>query len=296
MTSPPETSGARHSNASELSMTRHTLLGVLLLFGIAAAYLHTMQWMVQRYLSPDSYYSHGFLIPIVSLFFIWNRRKELRSIEIIGSKTGALLIICAMLTHLLGTVLYVYSISGFSLYLYILGSVLFLFGRGIFVKLLFPLGFLLLMFPLPQAVLTAVSFPLKMIVAKIGVVVVRMMGIPILQEGFQLTIPAGQLLVGNPCSGLRSIISFLAIAAILAVIRERTMVQKVILIGSAIPIAMFANILRVLFLVLISHIWGLETAQPESFWHTASGVALFIIGLVMLFVIGNYLDAEKSTK
>ena len=150
------------------------------------------------------------------------------------------------------------------------------------------------MFPVPEALLTSVSFPLKMIVANTGVAIIRLTGIPVFQEGFQITIPAGQLLVGNPCSGLRSIISFLSLASIMAYIKKLDLMRGALFTLSAIPIAMLANVMRVLILILISHVWGLEVARPDSFWHSASGIAVFIIGFCLLLLLGNLFDDQKN--
>ncbi len=267
-----------------------------MLGALGIAYFHTIQWLFHRFIAPDSYYSHGFIVPLISLYFVWKKRTSLDYAEHETGKIGGALVITALLVHLLGTVLYIFSLSGLSLFIVIVGSVWFFFGKEGFKQILFPIGFLLFMFPVPEAVLTGISFPLKMVVANISVFAVRLMGIPVLQEGFQITIPAGKLLVGNPCSGLRSIIAFLAIASIFAYLRPLTLTNKVLFFFSAIPIAMIANVLRVLFLILVSHFWGLEVARPESFWHTASGIGLFVIGLLLLFITGNILDARENKK
>lgn len=272
----------------------HFLYAAALLAGLAMAYFSTLQWMVQRYLGPDSYYSHGFIVPLVSGYFIWKDRHQLGRIGVESNWIGAILIVVAMLVHILAAALYVFSLSGFSLYLFVIGSVLFLFGRHALAKLFFPLAFLVFMFPVPEAFLTAISLPLKMLVAKTAVFITGLAGMPVFREGFQITIPAGKMLVGNPCSGLRSIIAFLAIASILVHLRPLSKAKSALLFVSAIPIAMSANVLRVLFLISISHVWGLAAARPESFWHGASGIGTFIIGLLLLFLTGNALDAQKN--
>jgi exosortase A len=281
-------------DAGVFSPLEHLCYGSVLLLALGATYFPTIQWMYERYVAPDSYYSHGFIIPLISIFLIWKNKAAMRPSEMESGWTGAILIVTAMLIHILGTVLYVFSLSGFSLLLYIIGSVWFLFGRRVFMKLLFPLMFLVFMLPLPEAFLTAISLPLKMLVAKFAVFTAGLTGLPVLQEGFQITIPAGQLLVGNPCSGLRSIIAFLAIASMLAYLRRFRIVKSALLFISAIPIAMTANVLRVLFLIFISQFWGPKAAQPESIMHTASGIGVFLVGLFLLFLTGNLLDAQEN--
>lgn len=241
----------------------------------------------------DSYYSHGFLIPIISGFLIWQKRKQIEETEFVFSWWGLWFILAAVLIHLLGTILYVFSISGFSIFFLIIGLSLFIFGRNITRIIFFPLIFLIFMFPVPEAFISTISFPMKMLVAKTGVDIVSFLGIPTFREGFNISIPAGNLLVGNPCSGLRSLISFMALGSVFAYIIDFSLTKKIALFLLSIPIAILSNIVRVPILILISHFWGLEAAAPDTFWHTASGVFVFVIGLAMLYMAGRILQWES---
>ncbi|MCP4647834.1 MAG: exosortase, partial [bacterium] len=171
---------------------------------MVVAYYEVLIWLYGRYTNPDSYYSHGFLIPFVSGYFIWKKRMEFAGLRAESSKWGLVLIIVACLFHVAGTVLYVFSVSGFSLFILIVGCSLFLLGGRITQIILFPLVLLLFMLPVPEAFVNLVVFPMKMLVAKAGVYIVRLLGIPVYREGFYISIPGGDLIVGNPCSGLRS--------------------------------------------------------------------------------------------
>ena len=260
-----------------------TVLGV----GLAACYYQTLNWMYGRFVSPDSYYSHGFIIPLVSGYFIWKMKDRLKAVVVKRSEWGLALLFIAILLHIAGTVLYIFSLSGLSLFLFITGGTLFLFGEGVFKRILFPLVFLLFMFPLPEAFINLLSFPLKMLVAEIGMDMVKLLGIPILREGFQITIPAGQLIVGNPCSGLRSIIALLALSSIFAHMCSASTSKKAVLFLSALPIAVLSNIVRVSLLILISYFQTIEAAKPDSFWHDATGVLVFVMSITMLFALGR---------
>ena len=256
-------------------------------------YYDVLTWMYGRYISSDSYYSHGFIIPFVSAFLIWQKRSELKVTAVDFSWWGLILIIASVLIHIAGTILYVFSISGFSIFFLALGISLFLFGKNITRIIIFPLIFLIFMCPLPLAIINVISFPMKILVAKTGTGIVSLLGIPVIRDGFNITIPNGSLLVGNPCSGLRSLISFLALGAIFAYLINILYISKLILFVSAIPIALLSNIVRVPILILISHYWGIESAAPETFWHDASGIFVFVIGFIMLFAIGRLLEWKK---
>ncbi len=268
----------------------HLFLIPLLIICFAACYYDVLTWMYSRYMSPESYYSHGFIIPFVSGYLIWQKREELGKASLEKSWLGFYLILFSILLHISGTILYIFSLSGFSIFLLIFGITLFLFGKNITKIIFFPLFYLILMFPLPMALIGAISFPMKILVAKGGAEIISILGIPISREGFYITIPAGTLLVGNPCSGLRSLIAFIALGAILAYLSRISIIKKYLLCFLSLPIAILSNIIRVSILILISHFWGLSAAAPDSFWHGASGVFVFIIGALSLFCVGRLLE------
>jgi len=246
-------------------------------------YHDVLSWMYGRYVSADSYYSHGFIIPFVSGFLIWQKREELKGKEAEISWWGLLLIAVSILLHIFGTAIYVFSVSGFSIFFLILGMSLFLFGKEITRIILFPLIYLVFMFPLPMAIISVISFPMKILVAKTGGWIAALLGVPVNREGFNIIIPAGSLLVGNPCSGLRSLISILALGSVYAYLSNLSYVKQWLLVFLTIPIALLSNIIRVPILILISHYWGLSAAAPDSFWHNASGFLVFVIAIILLF-------------
>jgi len=266
------------------------LTAIGLLFVIA--YKTTLIWMYNRYMSADSYYSHGFLIPIVSLFLIYQKKNILAKLEPAPSLFGLVILASALLLHILGTILYVFSVSGFSIFFLIIGLTLYLFGKDIAKIIWFPLIFLAFMFPVPEAFIGLVSFPLKIFAAKTGVWITSLFGIPIYLEGFNITIPAGHLLVGNPCSGLRSLIAFLALGSILAYLQPVSILKKWILFFISIPIAVLSNIVRIPILILVSNYWGLEAASPDTLVHTGSGILVFILGFILIFLTAKILESK----
>ncbi len=262
------------------------IIGILAVF----AYKTTFIWMYDRYMGADSYYSHGFLVPFISLYFIYQQKECLSQIKPQNSVTGLIVLFFALLLHILGTLLYIFSISGFSLFFLIIGLSLFLFGKEISKVIWFPLLFLVFMFPLPEAMIGLVSFPLKIVAAKAGVWIISMLGIPIYLEGFNILIPAGPLLVGNPCSGLRSLIAFLALGSIFAYMEPISLFKKWVLFLISIPIALLSNIVRIPILILVSNYWGLEAAGPDTLVHTGSGVLVFVLGFFLIFFVAKALE------
>jgi len=269
----------------------HPPLAVHICFGLISSilficcYYSTLEWMYIRFKGADSYYSHGFLVPFVSIYFLWQERSAFRATAFGTSYLGLTLMIASALLHLLGTVLYIFSLSGFSIWLFLFGISFFIFGLPISRQILFPLLFLGFMFPTPEAFISVLSLPLKTLVAKTGTSIISTLGIPIHREGFSLTIPAGTLLVGNPCSGLRSMIAFMALGSAYAYILHASILRKLLLFASSIPIAVISNVFRVPILVLISHFLGLEAAAPDTAWHIGSGLFVFALGLGLMYLL-----------
>ena len=278
---------------NRISLTAHVTAISIMALAFFAAYHDVLKWMYGRYTGPDSYYSHGFIVPVICGYFIWKKREELKAEKLTRSWWGLVLILAASIIHVVGTGLYVFSISGFSILLFTVGTCLFVFGKNITRRLWFPLVFMVFMLPLPMVVIGKISFPMKMLVVEAGTRVVRTLGIPALREGFYLKIPSGELLIGNPCSGLRSLIAFLALGAIYAYVSHLSDRRKLLLFLSSIPIALLSNLIRVPVLVLIAEFWGLLAASPDSFLHTASGVMVFVVGLAILYLCGRVLEWGK---
>ena len=264
----------------------------LIIIGIIAgfAYQTTLMWMYDRYIGADSYYSHGFLVPFISLYFIYLQKKNLAQIKPQNSGIGLIVILVALFLHILGTLLYIFSISGFSIFFLIIGLSVFLFGKEISKIIWFPIFFLIFMFPLPEAMISLISFPLKIFAAKAGVWITSLSGIPIYLEGFNILIPAGHLLVGNPCSGLRSLIAFLALGSIFAYLEPVSVLKKWVLFLVSIPIALLSNIVRIPILILVSNYWGLEAAGPDTLVHTGSGILVFVLGFLLIFTAAKALE------
>ena len=260
------------------------VIGVLSLACFIYAYHQTFLWFYERYTNPDSHYSHGFLIPLISGYFIWRKRDELRNTVPSSSRIGLGLIVLALLVHIGSVWTHVFFTSGFSILLLFIGITLYLFGLEFTRKISFPLGFLIFMFPLPMGAIAAFSFPLKLMVANLAGSFLNLFGLPIFREGAVVHLARTTLTIDDPCSGIRSLISLLALGALIAYISKTSILRKVILFISAIPIAIFTNVLRVCALILAANWLGSQWAMPEHWFHTASGMGVFGISMVLIFL------------
>jgi len=260
------------------------VIGVLSLACFIYVYHGTFQWLYERYTNPDSHYSHGFLIPLISGYLIWMKRDQLKNTVPSSSKIGLVLIALALLIHIGSVWTHIFFTSGFSILLFFVGLSLYLFGIEWTKRISFPLGFLVFMFPLPMGAIAAFSFPLKLMVSNLAASFLNLFGLPIFREGAVVHLARTTLTIDDPCSGIRSLISLLALGALIAYISKTSILRKGILFISAIPIAIFTNVLRVCALILAANWLGSQWAMPEHWFHTASGMGVFGISMILIFL------------
>jgi exosortase len=132
--------------------------------------------------------------------------------------------------------------------------------------------------------------PMKIVVSKISVTILDLMGIPYIHRGFEIELATGSMTIDNPCSGLRSLISFFAMAFIFAYLRKFEKWRTVVLFTAAIPVALFCNILRVQFLLLVAFYWGIVRTHPGTPAHDYSGWVMFGLGMGIFFLIFDKLS------
>ena len=256
---------------------------------ITTVYYSTFVWLSERFLEPESYYSHGFLVPLVTVFLIWQKRKKLTTISFEPSTLGLILLVSGLLLQLAGVVLEVYLVSLFSLLMIIFGIIFYLFGRKIGKEVLPPLVFLIFMVPIPMFIINYISFPMRQFITRAVVFTLDKFGLPVAQRGFEIIFPSAILSVDTPCGGLKSLITFLALGFLFAYFLSGARKNKIVLFLTAIPIAFVSNYLRVILLSLVAFIYGAKTAT-DGFVHDFSGIMVFAVGFVLLTLVRNILN------
>lgn len=250
-------------------------------------------WLKERFTEADTYYSHGFLVPFVCLFLIYRNREELLRTPSSSDTRGIFIILAGLLMHLLAFRWGINFICGFAFIIVLFGLFLVLWGKEVTKKNIFPLLFLVFLVPLPKVLIIEISFKLKILVAHIAANIVNFFGIPALRMGSTIQLPNTALTVGDPCSGLRSLISLLSLGALYAYISSLTKTGKFVLFLSSIPIAIIANIVRIVLLLLVAYVYGSEVATGK--FHDISGFIVFIIALLGLMLVGRLLSWRKKS-
>ncbi len=266
---------------------------VILIFiaTIGLFYYNTFNWLAGSWIN-NEYYAHGFLVPLISGYFIWNMRKELAATKMKQCQAGLALFAGGVILQIIGVLWTIRFLSGISLVVTISGMILYLFGWEFLKKIMFPLLFLLLMIPLPFV--DIVAPPLQTVSAIASSNIANLFGVPVQRDGFILNIPGGSFEVGLPCSGLNSIVSLFTIAVIYAFILEGGMLMKLTILVSSIPLALAGNILRITSVLAVANIYGQEAAM--DYFHDFSSLLLFSVALVGLFLTGRCFGRLKIKK
>ena len=246
-------------------------------------------WMIARWGDRVSFgadYSHGYLIPFVSLGIIWYKREQFFAAKKSICTAGLYVIILALAMHWLGAKMQQTRISLFSLIMLTWGLPLYFFGWQIARLLIFPCAYLI--FCVPLNFLDALSFPLQQIATFLSYHLLNGLGIECQRVGTQLMSPYFQLNVEAPCSGLRSLLAMTALTAVYAYFTQKTMVKKWVLFILSIPIAVAGNIGRIISIALVSIVSGQKLGA--GLYHDWSGYVLFTVAISLMVATAKLLN------
>jgi|SRR5208283_80690 len=259
---------------------------IVTLLLLAGLYYPVVPSMVKQWYD-DPNYSHGFLVPLIAGYFLSLRLQDLKKVPVRPARKGLFLLISGLLMLALayvGTELFTMRAS---LIVVVAGIILYLFGTDVLKTMALPVGYLIFMVPLPAVIYDSFAFPLKLFVTKYSVLFLKATGVIVWREGNIIMLPDTVLEVADACSGMRSIMSLLALSVAFAFVSQRSKAKRLILILSAIPIAIVTNSCRVIVTGILAQHWG--AAAAEGFFHEFAGMAVFGLGIVLLVSLGALL-------
>lgn len=235
--------------------------------------------------------SHGFLVPFMAGYFVWGKKKQLNFAAISSSWWGCVVLFLALSVYLLSYAGGLVFPARVAMVLSLYGLIWLTLGSGIIRILAFPILFLLFMIPVPYSLLSLVSAPLQLMATKISANVIGACSIPVFREGNMLYFVGSQLEVAEACSGIRSIMSLTMIAFAFANMSRAGWKGRTILILSAIPLAIVANIIRIAGTGVLAHFYGDKVAR--GFLHEFSGIAIFVFGFMALLGVFTLINRKK---
>ena len=240
-----------------------------------------MKLVYDWYTIPD--YSHGFLVPLFSVFLIWEKRKILSNIPVKQTWAGVPLVVFSLAVLILG----IYGVELFtariSFVMLLAGIIWTLLGMAMLRAVAFPLMVLILAIPIPAIIFNQITFPLQLLASRIASEILPLFGVPTLHEGNIIELPVMKLEVAEACSGIRSLMSLFTLAVFYGYFIERTTWRRVILALASIPIAVTANVARIVGTGLCVQYWDPDKAL--GFFHEFSGWVMFVVSLCCLYLV-----------
>ncbi|MBV8383780.1 MAG: exosortase/archaeosortase family protein [Planctomycetaceae bacterium] len=229
----------------------------------------------------DENYSHGFLVPLISLYFADQAARRgpvpFRS----GVGIGLGLLGFSMAGRLATVLVPVGFLGDLSFLLGAAGLCALLAGTDALRRYGFAIFFLIFMVPLPIALYTKIASPLQLMASQVATVVLNATGVPVLCEGNRLTLPGGvQMFVAEACSGMRQLTGFLALTVAVAYLSTRPSWYRAAVVAAAVPIAITANVARVILTGYIMH--HLDPNFASGTYHTIEGLLMMAFGLSLL--------------
>jgi EpsI family protein len=278
--------------ARHLSMNRRAWgLGLLIASTFIFCYARALVPLVSQWWS-NNIYSYGFLIPGISGYLVWIRRKELLQIQLLPNYAlGLSILFLGLLLLLAGQAGGVMVIQWLSLIITLTGLVLLLMGTHFLRKLWFPIAYLLFMIPFWEIVTNRLHFPFQNFSAIIGAALLKLINIPVYQNGVYLQLPNITLEIARVCSGVSYLLAVVAISLPTAIFFLEGWFRRILLICFAVIVAILSNGLRVGFIGLLSfHGIGGDIHGP---FHILQGLFVSGVGYVAIF-FGLWILCSRS--
>jgi len=239
--------------------------------------------------------SHGFLIIPICFYIFWIKWNDLKKIPILPSIWGLVIVVFSLLLYIFSKYAAILTLTSFSLVPLIIGTVIYLYGFKIFKHLSFPLFFLFFMIPVPAQIYAALTIHLQLFISEISSGIAALFGIPVYRNGNIIHLPDRILQVVQACSGMRSMISLLALSAVFGYLSLKSTFLRTILFLFGIPVAILVNIIRVFLTIIFFHYFKFDLTQGSV--HTFFGILIFIFAFIFLAAIrGILFKWDKTSK
>jgi exosortase D (VPLPA-CTERM-specific) len=264
---------------SERAWARTRVLALATLVIAVFAYRDALFELVRRWATQEEY-SHGFLIPLITAWLLWSRRKALHASIGRPAWTGVALVALALAMHFTGQLSAIFLLSQVAFIITLFGIALAYGGFGLFRKAFWPIAFLAFAIPLPYFIDAALSLQLQLISSRLGVFLIRLLDIPVLLDGNIVDLGTYKLQVVDACSGLRYLFPLLSLSFFAAYIFRAPPWQRVTVLLSCAPITVIMNGVRIGLIGMTVDRWGPRMA--EGALHLFEGWVIFVACAALL--------------
>ena len=264
---------------------------LLLVASLAALFPHVVEGLVLQW-SRDGNYSHGFVVPLISGFILWQMRRELREVRLRPSFWGLGIILGSIGVLFLGSLGAELFLARMGFWGTLCGLVVYVAGWQFARRIWFPLFFLLFMIPLPAVIYYQIVFPLQLLASRLATSLLELLNFfPVLREGNVLILPHTTMEVVEACSGIRSLFSLLAVTTAYVYFAEKSSWLRVFLVAMIVPLAIVSNALRVVVAALLTNRYG--DGMSEGFVHELLGWLIFLAAMGMMLLLHRLLIAGR---
>ncbi len=227
-------------------------------------------------------YSHGYLIPLVTLYILWEKKDLIRSAVTEPLWLGVVLIFIAILVLIVGEISALFLLIQYSFVLLLLGLSLVTIG-GATKYTAAPILLLLFVIPLPYVIEVLLTAKLQLWSSSIGVSFIRLFQIPVFLEGNVIDLGVYKLQVVEACSGLRYLFPLMSLGFIAAYFYQAAFWKRALVFLATIPITIFMNSFRIGAIGVLVDNWGISMA--EGFLHDFEGWIIFMACALILFLL-----------
>lgn len=227
-------------------------------------------------------YSHGYMLPALTVYFIWLKRNEIITSEFSPSWQGFVVVLFALLIFLIGEVSALFVLIHYSFILVLLGMALSVMGWPALKPTLVPILLLVFAIPIPYFLEASLSANLQLLSSKLGVAFIRFCDIPVFLEGNVIDLGNFQLQVVEACSGLRYLFPLMGLGFICAYLFDVAFWKRALVFLTTIPITIIMNSFRIGMIGVLVDNWGI--AMAEGFLHDFEGWIIFMACMVLLFI------------
>jgi exosortase len=233
--------------------------------------------------------AQGPIILATGAWLVWRQLPEMSSLAVRGATWLTLtLLAVALPLYVAGRIFDFMTLEAGAVYVVGLAILQARFGVRALARNWFPLLYLAFAIPPPSFVIDRLTAPLKRFAALVSTQVLAWAGLPVSRQGVTITVAQYQLLVEDACSGMNSLLGLSAISLLyIYLVRRASLAYALTLTCLVIPIAVAANIVRIILLILITYGFGDEVGQ--SFIHYTAGLVLFGTALLLVFALDRVL-------
>lgn len=255
---------------------------------LSVLFLPAVRFSVAMFSDPHEDLSHGWLVPLVSGYVIWQARARLRAAVAAPAWGGLLALLGCLLLFWLGSRGEQARLMQFGMIGCVVALPWVFWGRDVARRLVFAAAYLCLI--VPTSFLDVLTFRLRLLAAWVASGVLNGVGIAVQQVGTAMVSSTGagfQLDVADPCSGMRSIFALAALTAAYAYFTQPTALRKWLLFACAVPLAVIGNIVRIVSIGLVAHLMGQERAI--GYYHDYSGYVVFVVAVLLMMQAGVWI-------